>query len=119
MKNKNLLLVFLIALIVIAVLIVVLDTGKTYTRREIQQIYQIDGLSSEACKSDPYSQACLDVWNKCNGNPQKPVEERVIGCFDHYTMVSPDLSPIIELTGFTSEFPQGETDPNKVVYRLK
>jgi len=113
------LVVLLVVLLIGGVLLVFLQENKTYTKWEIQQKYQLNPLHSEACEKNPSSKECIDVWNICNGNPQKPVEERVTGCFDHYTIVSPDLSPIEELTGFTSEFPRGETDPNKVVYRPK
>ncbi len=87
-----------------------------FTRTEIEQYYQLDPLHSRACDNNPSSRECVEVWNRCNANPQKPVKERVKGCFDRYTTLSPYLPPLVELTGFTSEIPQGVSDPNQAVY---
>lgn len=91
--------------------------GAPFTRYEIAKYYQNDPLHADVCINNPSSPECIALWNKCGTNSQRPPEERSVGCFEGFTVVSPDLPPIINLTGFTAEFPPGVTDPNQVVYR--
>ncbi len=80
-----------------------------FTRHEINTFYELDPLGAEACdpSSDGYVvQDCLDIYNLCNANPQKPVESRVIGCFENNAIIKDSTGAIIgviqELTGFDS-----------------
>lgn len=107
------------ALSALSIVAVGVSTGLGYnnqgplTMHEVQKSLGLDPLSAPQCKDNPNtanderaSQDCLDVWNACNGNPQKPVQERTVGCFDRNTIVYDASGRIVsftpELTGYES-----------------
>lgn len=90
------------------------------TLQEVQNSLGLNPLHAPACQDNPNtlqdersSQACLDVYNACNGNPQKPVEKRRKGCLDRYTVVYNASGQVVsfrpELTGYTSSVVNGVT----------
>lgn len=72
-----------------------LNQGQTrLTRSQIEHTYQTVGLTSDACRLDTTSKACLDAWNKCTENPQST------GCVSGGDTDPVTGQPVPHLSGF-------------------
>lgn len=97
--------------------------GAPFTAHEILVYYGLDPYTSAACQDDPNTlqderarQDCLDVWNACNGNPQKPETQRVVGCLDGYDVIYDGYGRIVDFTPRVTGFNIVGDDGSQVWY---